>query len=299
MGSVLGGSANVASYFAGKAVWVTGASSGLGEALCLALCAQAPNLRALVLSARRVEELERVKQLCLELRPGMQIHVLPLDLANLDSLGEAAAAAAKLVAPGNVDVLVNNGGVGFRGFVAETDVATDRHVMNVDFLSGVALVKALLPSWTEARSGHVVQVTSVQGFFGLPCRSAYAAAKHAVFGFYDSLRAEVAEDGISVTTVAPGYIKTGHSLNALRGDGSLYGKLDETTKKGVAPEVLAPRILAGVARRQAELVDAPLDARFARLIRHLCPSLLLCIMRRRAKKERALGAKEDGAAKDA
>lgn len=268
--------------------------------MCLSLCAQAPSLRALVLSARRVEELERVKRLCLELRPGVQIHVLPLDLADIESLGAAAATAAKLVSPGNVDVLINNGGVGFRGFVAETDVATDRRVMDVDFLSGVALVKALLPSWTEARSGHVVQVTSVQGFFGLPCRSAYAAAKHAVFGFYDSLRAEVAEDGISVTTVAPGYIKTGHSLNALRGDGTIYGKLDETTNKGVAPEELAPRILSGVARRKAELVDAPLDARLARLIRHLCPSLLLCIMRRRAKKERVGGALKDaGAAKDA
>lgn len=272
----------------------------MGEALCLALCAQAPGLRALILSARRVEELERVKRLCLELRPGLQVHVLPLDLADLDSLAPAAETAAKLVSPGNVDVLINNGGVGFRGFVAETDFATDRRVMDVDFMSGVALVKALLPSWTKARSGHVVQVTSVQGYFGLPCRSAYSAAKHAVFGFYDSLRAEVAEDGISVTTVAPGYIKTGHSMNALRGDGALYGKLDETTNKGVAPEVLAPRLLAGVARRKAEIVDAPLDARLARLIRHLCPSLLQWIMRRRAKKERAGGAKDkDGTLKDA
>merc|ERR1712014_537004 len=97
--------------------------------------------------------------------------------------------------------------------------------------------KALMPSWLTAGRGHVTQIASVQGFFGLPGRTAYSAAKHAAVGFYDSLRAEVADQGIKVTTVCPGYIKTGHSVNAVRSGGEYP---EGHTSKGVPPEILAP-----------------------------------------------------------
>lgn len=260
-------------YFSDKVVWVTGASAGFGEALCIALC-QSAKPGGLILSARRKDELERVRSRCLELFPNLNAEVLPLDLSDLSRLGPVAERAKGLF--GRVDVLVNNGGVGFRGLGQETSIEEDQHVMNVDFFSGVVLTKALLPEWIQRQSGHVVQISSVQGFFGLPGRTAYAAAKHAAVGFYDSLRAEVAENGIAVTTVCPGYIATEHGRHAARRVGT---HVVEDVAKGISPHVLAPKVLAGIARRKAEMVPAALDARLARLLRTIFPSLFFSMMR--------------------
>lgn len=267
-------------YFDGKVVWITGASGGFGEALSVILSRSAP-VRGLIISARRKSELERVKLRCQQMRPGMDVAILPLDLSNLAELPSVAKVAVGFF--GQVDVLINNGGVGFRGLACETPIDIDTYVMNVDYLSGVVLVKALLPEWLKRQSGHVVQISSVQGFFGLPGRTAYAAAKHAAVGFYDSLRAEVSHDGVCVTVVGPGYIATNHSQNAAKGDGVKYP--EGHTTKGVEPEVLAQKVLGAVARRKPEFVPAAFDARIARVLRTICPTVLFAIMRRRAQKE--------------
>jgi short-subunit dehydrogenase len=267
-------------YFEDKVVWITGASGGLGEALSVELC-RIVRPKGLVISARRKEELERVRKRCLELQPDLKIVVLPLDLAKLDTLPEKAKEA--ISAFGEIGVLVNNGGVGFRGIACETSLEQDMEVMNIDYFSGVALTKALLPSWLTAQCGHVVQISSVQAFFGLPGRTAYAAAKHAAVGFYDSLRAELADTGISVTVICPGYIKTGHSTNAVKGSGGGYP--EGHTSKGVPAEQIAIETLAAAACKQPELVSAAFDARAGRVIRSLCPPLLFSIMQKRARKE--------------
>lgn len=272
---------DIEAYFEGKVVWVTGASGGLGEALCLALAKGARPL-GLVLSARRSDELERVKKACLEANPQMKAAVLPLDLADVGSLAAVAEKASALY--GRVDVLVNNGGVGFRGLACETGVDLDKRVMDIDYFSGVALVKALLPKWLEDGQGHVVQISSVQGFFGLPGRTAYAAAKHAAVGFYDSLRAEVEDAGVTVTLVGPGYIKTNHSTNAAHDANVKYP--EGHTSKGVEPEVLALQILGAAGRKVPEMLPAAIDAKVATVLRCIAPRLLFWIMNRRAKKER-------------
>ena len=120
-------------------------------------------------------------------------------------------------------------------------------------LGTVALTKAVLPSMLARRRGHIVPISSVIGYVGVPLRSAYAASKHALHGFFDALRAEVRKDGIDVTIVCPGYIRTNVSENALRGDGSRYGKLDDTHRKAMLPEVAAPKIIDGVYRRTREV----------------------------------------------
>mmetsp|Transcript_50058 Transcript_50058/g.116204 ORF Transcript_50058/g.116204 Transcript_50058/m.116204 type:complete len:291 (-) Transcript_50058:68-940(-) len=281
----------VEGYFDGKVVWVTGASGGLGEAICVELCRVAKP-RGLLLSSRRESELERVRQRCLELQPALKVEILQLDLELVDAMPQKATRALEVF--GAVDVLVNNGGVGFRGVACETSMEFDRRVMNIDYFSGVALTKALLPGWLQASRGHVVQVSSVQGFFGLPGRTAYAAAKHAAVGFYDSLRAELADTGLSVTVVCPGYIKTGHSANAVHSSASGYP--EGHTSKGVPAEAMAWETLVAAAQQRDELVSAALDAKVARLLRALCPPLLFWIMRRRARKEmreRPLGVKRD------
>lgn len=224
-----------------KVIWITGASSGIGEALAVAWSREGATL---ILSARNAQELERVRAACANPE---RHRVLPLDLTDPSAIAAAAATVPR------VDVLVHSGGVSQRSLAAETDLATDRAIMEVNYFGTIALTKAVLPSMLARGVGHIVPISSVIGHVGIPTRSAYAASKHALHGFFDALRAETEKDGIRVTIVCPGYIRTKVSENALRGDGTKYGKLDETHKNAMLPEDAAPRIIAGVAKNKLEV----------------------------------------------
>jgi short-subunit dehydrogenase len=227
--------------FKDKVVWITGASSGIGEGLAVAWSREGATL---VLSARNASELERVRNACVD----PQKHkVLPLDLTDTSAILEAAKQVPV------VDVLVHSGGVSQRSFAAETDLATDRAIMDLNYFGTVALTKAVLPSMLARKSGQIVPITSVIGYVAIPTRSAYAASKHALHGFFEALRAETAKDGVGVTIVVPGYIRTKVSENALRGDGTPYGKVDDTHANAMLPEVAAPKIIDAVAKRKAEV----------------------------------------------
>ncbi len=235
-------------YFEEKIAWITGASSGIGEALAEALAERGARL---VLSARREDRLRQVQAACAH--PERHL-VLPLDLADAGSL-EAAARQA-LAHAGHLDVLINNGGVSQRGQAAETDLAVDRRIMEVNYFGTVALTKAVLPSMLARGGGHVVVVSSLVGLFGTPQRSAYAASKHALHGFFDALRAEVHDAGVRVTVVCPGFIRTDVSINALTADGTPHGRMDKNQQQGLAPEVCAEKILRAVERQKDEVYIA-------------------------------------------
>lgn len=231
--------------FAGRTVWITGASSGIGEATALAFAHAGARL---VLSSRRAAELERVRAAC----PSAEEHVVvPLDLARSDTF--PAVVADVLARTGGVDILVNNGGVSQRAYAADTLPAVERALMEVDYFGPVLLTKAILPSMRARRSGHLVVVSSVMGYVGTPGRSTYAAAKHALHGYFDSLRAEVWRDGLHVTLVCPGYVRTTVSANALGPRGEQHGRTDGTTMNGITPEACAAALLRGVARRRREV----------------------------------------------
>jgi len=257
--------------FDDKVVWITGASSGIGEALALAAAERSARL---VLSARREEELQRVRAACE--RPGDHL-VLPLDLAEAD--GMPAMAARVLDHFGRVDVLVNNGGMTQRSLVAETELAVIRRLVEVNFFGAVALTKAVLPSMLERGSGHIVAVSSLAGKFGTPLRCGYAAAKHALHGFFDCLRAEVYEQGLRVTLVCPGFVRTKVSLNAVAGDGSKHAVMDPAVNRGVPPERAAAIILRAIEREQDEVLFGGKELMMAHLKR-LSPSLLNRVIRR-------------------
>ena len=227
-------------------MWITGASSGLGEALAYAFSGEGARL---VLSARRTNELERVRDGC----PGDKhgVVVLPLDLAEVDSLNGKAEQA--LAAFGRVDILVNNGGLGTRGRALEIPVELDDRLLRVNYLSAVALTKAVLPSMIERKQGHIVVISSISGKFGLPGSAAYAATKHALHGFFDSLRAEVWRDGIRVTIVCPSYVRTNISIHALKPDGTPLGKMSRAHANAMSAEAAAARILTAVARAKEEV----------------------------------------------
>jgi len=252
--------------FRGQVVWITGASSGIGEALATAFSREGANL---VLSARRPGELERVRQLC----DGPERHrIEPLDLMD----EKAIARAAENV--GRVDVVVHSGGVSQRSLAMQTDLAVDRKIMDLDFFGTVALTKAVLPSMIARKSGHIVPISSVVGYVGTPLRSAYAASKHALHGYFDSLRAEVAKDGIAITIVCPGYIRTNVSRNAVTGDGSAFGKMDDTHKDATTPEECARRVVDGVARRKREVHEGGKEV-WAILLQRLLPALVARMVR--------------------
>ncbi len=236
----------MSNFFNNKRVWITGASSGIGEALSLELAAHGAQL---VLSARNEAELHRVATKCRELGAGIVIIQL-LDLSQHDSIPEIVQNVLSKV--GKVDILINNGGISQRSLAKDTSLDVDKKLMAVNFFGTVALTKALLPSMLMHHLGHIVTITSLTGKFGSPYRSSYAASKHALHGFFDSLRAELADSSIKVTLICPGFVRTNVSLNALTGAGEKLGTMDDATDNGMQPERLARKILAAIEKGTEE-----------------------------------------------
>jgi len=253
-----------------KVVWITGASSGIGDAMAVAASAQGAKL---VLSARRVAELQRVRAAC---AAPEQVAVLPLDLTAFDAEVAAKQAAAFF---GPIEVLVNNAGISQRSTVLQTDMTVYRRIFELDFFACVALTKAVLPGMVAARRGHIVTISSVVGYVGTPLRSGYAAAKHALHGFYDALRAEVWREGVQVTLICPGFIRTNVSLNAITGDGGTHGLMDSGQLNGMAPGECARQVWAAVAAGREEALIGAKEALFVRLKRHL-PGLMSYAIKR-------------------
>ena len=257
--------------FAGKVVWITGASSGIGEALAHAF-AQAG--ACLVLSSRRPDELERVR---LALPRAIEHFCLPLDLAQCD--GFPALTAQVLGRFGRVDILVNNGGVSQRARAADATLAVERALMEVNYFGTVALTKAVLPSMLARRAGQVVVISSVMGYVGTPGRSTYAASKHALHGYFDSLRAEVWREGIKITLICPGYVQTKVSDNALGAHGEKHGRTDATHLRGITAECCAAATLRAIARGKEEISVGGFET-WAIPLKRLLPRVLSRVIRR-------------------
>jgi short-subunit dehydrogenase len=224
-------------FFKNKRVWITGASSGIGEALALAFAESGAQL---ILSARNEVEINRVAAACAQ-AGAAAVLVQPLDLEQHDRIPGIVETVLKKV--GKVDILVNNGGISQRSLAKDTSLEVDKKLMAVNYFGTVALTKALLPNMLMHQLGHIVTITSLTGKFGTQYRSAYAASKHALHGFFDSLRAELNESHIKVTLLCPGFVRTNVSKNALTGDGAALGTMDEATDKGMDPQRLAHKIL--------------------------------------------------------
>ncbi|UOQ98946.1 SDR family oxidoreductase [Hymenobacter sp. 5317J-9] len=256
--------------FQGQVVWITGASAGIGEALARAFAGQGARL---VLSSRNEAELQRVQAAC---APAEAL-VLPLDLAAPDTF--AAAVAAVQARFGHIDLLVNNGGISQRSLALDTSLAVDRRLMEVDYFGPVALSKAVLPGMLARRAGRIVVISSLVGKFGTPYRSAYAAAKHALHGFFDSLRAEIYTSGVGVTIICPGFIHTGVSVNALTGDGRALGEMDEATASGLAPADFARQALRAIAQDRNEVAIGGRET-WGLLLKRLAPGLFARVLRR-------------------
>ena len=252
--------------FQGRRVWITGASSGIGEALALAFHGAGAKL---ILSARREDELKRVQTACGG-EPGTL--VLPMDVTNVQELPDKTGQALGMF--NGIDILVLNAGITQRSRTRETDESVYRRLMEVNFFGPEAMARAVLPSMLAQKSGHIVVISSVAGKFGVPMRSGYSATKFALHGFFESLRAEEERNGIHVTMVCPGYIRTEISLSALRGDGRKHAKMDSELAQGMPAEVCARQILRGVARRKKEIVVAAAREKTLVYLKRFFPTVL-------------------------
>jgi len=228
-----------------KVVWITGASSGIGEAL-----AKEYSQRGyfVILSARKVAELERVQSL---LANPTLAKVVPLDVGQYHNIDATVQPILKEL--GRVDILINNAGISQRSDVVNTKLEVYDQIMNVNFMGSVAMTKAVLPMMYERKAGNICVISSVMARITTPSRSGYSASKYALHGFFESLRSESVYNNVHVTMVIPGYVRTNVSKNAVTADGTAHGKMDEVQDNGMAPEKLATEIYNAVAKNKAEI----------------------------------------------
>ncbi|MDR0437784.1 MAG: SDR family NAD(P)-dependent oxidoreductase [Bacteroidales bacterium] len=232
--------------FKNKIAWITGASSGIGEATALALIDEGA---VVIASAPFLEELEVVKNKAS--RPE-NFHCMPLDLMQSETLEPIANRLIEQF--GRIDILMNNAGISQRALAVDTPIEVDRKIMEIDYFGAVILTKAVLPQMIKQGRGHLVCTSSMVGVFGFPLRSAYSAAKHAMHGFFEAVRIENYQHNIKVNIIIGGRIKTNVSLGAIMADGKAYGKMDDGQNKGITPQKAARQILKGIRKNKSEIL---------------------------------------------
>lgn len=256
----------------GKIVWITGASSGLGKAL-----AQVCALRGaqVILTARRVEELENVR---LSLSHPERHISIAADITDEAQVRQAHEQV--LAAKGRIDWLINNAGLSQRALIAETSMQTERAIMEIDYFSQVFFTKTVLPTFLKQKSGRIIFVSSVAGLLGTQYRASYSAAKAAIHLWANSLRAEVANEGVNVSVIFPGFVKTNVSFNALNGEGQPQAKQDEAIENGLEPEVFAEIVVKALLNGEEFIVVGGAKEKLGVWVSRLSPKTLYKMIRK-------------------
>ncbi len=229
-------------------VWITGASSGIGEA-CAYEYAKGGNQLILTSSSR--ERLEPVAAKCRE-KGAKDVLVLPSDFNDLEGIKLLARTAWD--AFGGIDVLFCNAGISQRTSVEDTSMDMVRQIMEINYFAPVALAKAILPLMLQVGGGHIAVTTSIAGVFGFPLRCAYSSSKHALYGFFETLQAEYYDKGIRVTIVCPGRVRTNISVNALDKGGEKHGTMDPGQDKGLPADKAAKQIVRAINKGRREIL---------------------------------------------
>jgi short-subunit dehydrogenase len=250
----------------GKVAWITGASSGIGAALSAELFDRGATI---ILSARSAIKLEEIKAGFDEKDPGRCL-VVPCDVTSKKSVQEAIDLVKQLA--GRVDILINNAGVSQRSYALNTSLEVDRELFEVNFFGAVAITKGIAPLMVMQGSGHIVVISSMAGKYGFRMRSAYSASKHALQGYFETLRAELYQDNIQVTIVCPGRVKTEISVHSLMGDGQTYGKMDKGQARGVPVEKCAKIIVHAIEHNRKEVFIGKKELLLL-IIKRVCPPL--------------------------
>ena len=252
--------------YAGKSIVLTGASSGIGRALALALARQRPRL---ALAARDTESLADVADECRSL--GAEAVVVPTDVSDPQAAAFLIETAASSF--GGIDVLVNNVGMSMMArFDEVTDLSVFETLMRVNYLGCVYLTHHALPHLKASR-GQIVVMASLAGLTGVPTRTGYAASKHAVIGFYDSLRIELAGSGVAVTVIAPDFVRSEIHRRSVGPDGRPVGQSPMQEAHIMIAEVCAALSLRAMERRQRMAILSA-RGRWGRFVRLVAPGLV-------------------------
>ncbi len=233
--------------FKGKVVWITGASSGIGEALVYKFVQLGARL---IISSNDPPQLERVKNSCGS-QTGMVI-CIPFDLSDMKGIDDIVQ--QQVMAFGKIDYLLNIGGVSQRSRIEETPLWLDRKIFEINYFGTITLTKAVLPYMIRQKSGHILATSSISGRFGFPLRSAYSASKQAIHGFFETLYLENKINNIRVSVIIPGRVRTQISLHALESTGKEHGKMDEGQSSGLSTGKAAKIIIRGIISNKREIL---------------------------------------------
>ncbi|MFP4501938.1 MAG: SDR family oxidoreductase [Candidatus Hydrogenedentota bacterium] len=252
--------------FTGTVVVVTGASEGIGRALCLGLAPQGPKL---VLAARNAARLDELKSQC-EAAGGQALSV-PTDVT--DEAACRALIERAVQEYGGIDVLVNNAGrTMWTTFEQVTDLSLYDQLMRLNYLGAVYCTYYALPHLKQSL-GRIVGISSVAGLTGVPTRTGYSASKHAMFGFFDSLRVELRGTGVSVTMVAPDFVLSEVHRRAFGSDGQALEQSPMQENKIMTAEECSTLIIRAMARRERLLITSR-RGKLGRLLRVFAPGLM-------------------------
>lgn len=259
--------------FKDKVVWITGASSGMGEAVAYRMSKENATL---ILTALEFDLLDKVVEKCKSLG-AYDAYSLPFDLSETDKLNELAEKA--LAKFGRIDILYNNAGISQRGTALETEMKVIRKVMEVNYFAPVILTKAVLPGMIAQGGGQLVVTTSIAGRFGFPLRCAYSSSKHALYGFFETVQSENYDKNIKVTIICPGRVQTKISLYALEKDGKQHGKMDAGQANGITSEKAAGIITKAIYQKKREVLVGGIELIMAR-IKQFFPGLCATLSRK-------------------
>jgi short-subunit dehydrogenase len=258
--------------FVGKTIWITGASSGIGRAVAIELSNKNTYL---ILSGRNKKTLNEVAAICKD--NGSSVNVVTLDLSDENSIKKAIKTV--LDDDLKVDCLLQFGGISQRSFAKETPLFVDRKIFEVNYFGTIALTKAILPSMIKNGGGQIAVTSSIVGKFGFPYRSSYSASKHALHGFFESLRAENVKNNIRVSIIIPGRIKTNISVNAIDMEGNAHSKMDEGQDSGKSVTSSAKIICNKLQREKKEILVGGKELLMVH-IRRFLPSLYYYLVNR-------------------
>lgn len=255
-----------------KNILITGASSGIGKALAEQLAVPG---NTLLLVARNEKLLHEIKAVC-EAK-GAAVHIFPTDLSSGNAVEKLTSAVYETFSC--LDVLINNAGISQRSQAEETSEKVDREIMELNFFVPIRLTKLLWHLLLKSTHANIVNISSVTGTFGYPQRSAYAASKHALEGFFESWMLENKHRHIHFTTVAPGGVSTNISLNALKHDGTKYRQLDELQSKGISAERCAQLIIKAFEKNKRKVYIVKQE-RILLLLHRLFPSVFVFLVKK-------------------
>lgn len=233
-----------------KIVWVTGASSGIGASLVT----QLNNLGTTVIaSARRKEKLVELKKKSTNPK---NIIIIPLDITNTNTIKKAIVKIQQL---DKLDLVIHNAGISQKGLVIENEMKIDRTIMETNYFGTISLTKAVMPIYLKQGFGSFAVVSSFAGVMGLPGRSAYAASKHALHGFFQSLSAEDMNCKLHVSFIIPGFINTKITAKGLCGDGNPHGKIEMSHQMGMTADQCANKIIKGLIKQKSKILIGKIE----------------------------------------